>query len=288
MGTGNGNTGGVAYTALYAQANGRGFAGYINLGRNNPDGWPTYNGLIGDTYVYDEQLSPADLLRVQNSVRVAMGIGLAAKATTIGFFTDSDQLNLDGRDVLAAVNFYDPARIGDGQRTVGVIQGVDFDDFRNNVDDTGSPITLLAGAVGTTLSTVIPQSPGREFYSPNALFGTFLPGSLDNTEAENLANGGAYYQTGDTGTLTFAFSGITEPTAVEVQMIGGGAWDQGGVLTATVGNVVGTTIVENASTGAQLLTFVTTTDASGGLVIDLAETGNRYVILSGMTVTVAH
>jgi hypothetical protein len=32
---------------------------------------------------------------------------------------------------------------------------------------------------------------------------------------------------------------------------------------------------------------VTTTDASGGLGIDLAETGNRYVILSGMTITAA-
>ena len=75
MGTGNGNTGGQPYTALYAQANGRSFAGYINLGRNNPDPWPTYNGLIGDTYVYDEQLSPAELLVVQDQVRAAMGIG---------------------------------------------------------------------------------------------------------------------------------------------------------------------------------------------------------------------
>ncbi len=74
MGTGNGTTGGVAYTALYAQANGRGYAGYMNLGRNNPDGWPTYNGLIGDTYVYDEQLSGAALLTVQDDVRAAMVI----------------------------------------------------------------------------------------------------------------------------------------------------------------------------------------------------------------------
>ena len=75
MGTGNGNTGGQPYTALYPQANGRSYAGYMNLGRNNPDGWPTYNGLIGDTHVYDEQLSGAALLAVQDDVREAMGLG---------------------------------------------------------------------------------------------------------------------------------------------------------------------------------------------------------------------
>jgi len=68
MGTGNGNTGGQPYTALYPSANGRGYAQYINLGGNDPDAWPTYNGLIGDTIVFDEQLSPAALLKVQNQV----------------------------------------------------------------------------------------------------------------------------------------------------------------------------------------------------------------------------
>ena len=75
MGTGNGNTAGQPYTALYPSANSRTYAQYINLGGNDPDPWPTYNGLIGDTYVYDEQLSGAALLAVQDDVRAAMGIG---------------------------------------------------------------------------------------------------------------------------------------------------------------------------------------------------------------------
>ncbi|NQT38760.1 MAG: hypothetical protein HQ581_14795, partial [Planctomycetes bacterium] len=78
MGTGNGNTAGQPYTALYPSANGRGYAQYINLGGNDPDGWPIFNGLIGDTIVYDEQLSPAALLAVQDQVRADMGIGGAA------------------------------------------------------------------------------------------------------------------------------------------------------------------------------------------------------------------
>ena len=74
MGTGSGNTAGQPYTALYPSANGRGYAQYINLGGNDPDGWPIFNGLIGDTVVFDEQLSPADLLVVQDQIRSAMNI----------------------------------------------------------------------------------------------------------------------------------------------------------------------------------------------------------------------
>jgi hypothetical protein len=74
MGTGNGSTAGQPYTALYPSANGRGYAQYINLGGNDPDGWPIFNGLIGDTVVYDEQLTGGALLAVQDEVRDAMGI----------------------------------------------------------------------------------------------------------------------------------------------------------------------------------------------------------------------
>ncbi|MBW8014971.1 MAG: hypothetical protein FVQ82_02215 [Planctomycetes bacterium] len=79
IGTGNGNTGGETYTALYAQANNRAHGSAISIGRGwRADNWSTYNGLIGDTYVFDEQLSAAALLRVQDAVRAAMGIGRPA------------------------------------------------------------------------------------------------------------------------------------------------------------------------------------------------------------------
>ncbi|MBW8016382.1 MAG: hypothetical protein FVQ82_09360, partial [Planctomycetes bacterium] len=85
MGTGNGSTGGGAYTALYAQAPDRPYGGYINIGSNNPDTWPTYNGLIGDTIVFDEQLSPEELSDVRNQVLAAMGI-----RGSIGYDFDPD------------------------------------------------------------------------------------------------------------------------------------------------------------------------------------------------------
>ena len=209
----------------------------------------------------------------------------------------STLLNLSGRDVLAAVNFWDPDRVAEGQLTVGVIQGVDFDDFSCNTDDTGSPIALSAGAAGATLSTVIAQEPGREFGHgelgsvDGTQIGTFTPQNADNIEAEKLAQGGAYFQDKIGTTMTFSFGPSYANTTVEVQMLGGGMWDKGdnpgsskGILTASVGgDDLG--YVEDKGYNIQLSTFETTTDGNGDLLIDLTLTGDRFAILAGMTVT---
>jgi len=47
---------------------------------------------------------------------LVLAMAPAAQATTVDF-TSSTQLNLAGRDVLAAVNFYDPDRSGDGNHS---------------------------------------------------------------------------------------------------------------------------------------------------------------------------
>ena len=210
----------------------------------------------------------------------------------------SAQLNLTDRAVLAAVNFYDPDREASGARTVGVIQGVDFYDFMVNVDDTGSPIPLsdgAPGAPGATLSTVIAQSPGREFEGAagsvsGTQIGAFSPVSADNTEAERLANCGAYFQDKIGCTLTFAFGAGWANTAVQVQMLGGGHWNKEpevpymGVITASVDGVdLG--YVEDQGYNMQLSTFETTTDGDGNLLIDLTLTGDRYAVLAGFIVT---
>ncbi len=67
------------------------FAHAINIGRNNPDGWTAFNGLIGDTYVYGEQLSTAEREALELKVWQDMGIGEAeisgiAAPRTAGFF----------------------------------------------------------------------------------------------------------------------------------------------------------------------------------------------------------
>ena len=226
---------------------------------------------------------------------LVLALAPAAQADTI-VQTSSEDLNLAGRDVLAAVNFHDPARVGDGNVTVdNPIQGVTFDNFDCTTDDTGSPIALSTGA---TLSTVISQGFGREFYNP-PVFGTFT--GPDATEAENLANGGMYFQDSVGATLTFAFGGSYADTAVEVQMLGGGGWartDRTGELVMSVDGVELGGLEDRGT--PDLLTFLATTDNSGNLVIDVVndysslstpppgDDGNRqYTMLTGTIVTAA-
>ena len=233
---------------------------------------------------------------------LALSLAPTAQAEPVEYvdFTGdaSALLNLTGRDVLAAVNFWDPDREGDGSRSVdNPIQGVTFDNFRSDVDDAGS-FALTSVAAGATLTTVISQGDGREFKGDNSAdgntnqtqIGTFSA-SADNTEAERLAQGGAYYQDHTASDLTFAFGAGYANTTVEVQMLGGGVWNKEpedpnmGILTASVSGVdLG--YVEDQGYNMQLSTFETTTDGNGDLLIDLTLTGDRYAILAGMIVTV--
>lgn len=48
----------VAFTPK--QSGTEGFKGWINIGRNNPDGWSTFNGYIGDTFVYRTALTATE------------------------------------------------------------------------------------------------------------------------------------------------------------------------------------------------------------------------------------
>jgi len=53
----------------------RGYGSFINVGRNNPDGWTTYNGNIGDVFLYKTALSPSDrtLLEKHLATRLMSG-----------------------------------------------------------------------------------------------------------------------------------------------------------------------------------------------------------------------
>lgn len=238
-------------------------------------------------------------LSLAAAVAAAFTLAPVAQAGTV-IQSSSADLNLTGRTVLAAVNFYDPNRIAEGQRTAGVIQGVDFDDFRVNVDDTGSAIPLSGGVAGATLSTVFQSGFGREWGSDPTALGFSGP---DATEAENYVNGGINFEDSQTATLTFAFGASYALTDVEVQMPGGGVWNRNerdGKLVMSVDSGAGLVevgeLVDRGIPNYELLTFNATTDASGGLVIEVVndwhelapDTGQRqYAFLMGTTVTAA-
>jgi hypothetical protein len=59
------------------------FAQYINIGRNNPDGWTAFNGLIGDTYVYTNALSDADRISLEANIASSMGMASVPEPASI-------------------------------------------------------------------------------------------------------------------------------------------------------------------------------------------------------------
>ncbi len=62
-------------TTPYAGGNGGGLFGtYITVGRNWPDGWTTYNGKIGDVFVYTTALPSADRIQLETSLGTKFGI----------------------------------------------------------------------------------------------------------------------------------------------------------------------------------------------------------------------
>jgi len=75
------NGGNGALTALDPLWNGggTGFWSYVNVGRNNPDGWSTFNGNIGDVAVYKGALDTAD--------REALEASLTGKYGTAAVYT---------------------------------------------------------------------------------------------------------------------------------------------------------------------------------------------------------
>jgi len=215
-----------------------------------------------------------------------LALAPAARAVTIEL-TDSGQMNLTGRDVLAAANFYDDNRMGNGHREVGIIQGVEFDDI-SIVDDTAAPFTLLAGG---TLTTTITNTDGREFSNDPADLALSGP---DAIEAENFANCAWHLNHGNTTGLDFSFGAGYANTDVEVQLHGGGVWgrvDKWGILTAWVDGVEKGSLYDRRT--PDMLTFSATTDASGDLLVDVVQTwggagGDRmWNTLAGITVTVA-
>lgn len=57
-------------TTQYGGGNGQGaFGTYITVGRNSPDAWSVYNGLVGDVFVYKAALGDSDRIQLENDLR---------------------------------------------------------------------------------------------------------------------------------------------------------------------------------------------------------------------------
>lgn len=61
-----------------------GFWSYINVGRNEPDGWTTFNGNIGDVFLYKTALSESELGQLESVLRPRFGIVLRTITASAG------------------------------------------------------------------------------------------------------------------------------------------------------------------------------------------------------------
>lgn len=59
---------GAGLTSLTPGSSGRDYANYINVGRNNPDGWTAFNGYLGDVYFYTNVISETDRVAVEDNL----------------------------------------------------------------------------------------------------------------------------------------------------------------------------------------------------------------------------
>ena len=215
----------------------------------------------------------------------------AAQADTIDF-TSSTQLNLTGRDVLAAVSFYDSTRgnvLYDATPTptfyqdiedtlvTGTIQGVTIQNFDWQVS------TTLSLSDGGTLELTNLNTPIGRANFVGSIFGA------NGDEQEQAGRFATDFLTDNNGPTigTLTFTGLPVSTDVEVQMTGGGAWEAGSILSAQIDGVEMGIITSkgNATYGVELLTFAGTTDSLGGLEIDLTSSNKYKVGVNGVIVT---
>ena len=222
---------------------------------------------------------------------LVLALASAAQAGTVDF-TSSTQLNLAGRDVLAAVSFHDSTRgnvlyetlptfYQDVENTLvtAPIQGVTIQNF-----DWQASTTLSLSAGGTLELTNLNNPIGRA----NFVGSIFGANGDEQEQAGRFATDILTDNNGPTiGTLTF--TGLPVSTDVEVQMTGGGAWEAGSILSAQIDGVEMGIITSkgNATYGVELLTFAGTTDSLGGLEIDLTTSDKYKVGINGVIVTVA-
>lgn len=79
-----------------------GFWSYINVGRNEPDGWTTFNGNIGDVFLYKTALSESELGQLESILRPRFGIVLRTITASAGpngsINPEGNVLVLDGQD----------------------------------------------------------------------------------------------------------------------------------------------------------------------------------------------
>ncbi len=78
-----------------------GYANHINVGRNDPDGWTTFNGNIGDVFLYDIALSDAERLQLEGDLYAKFGIGTTGNYTVTATAGEGGTISPSGSVMVA-------------------------------------------------------------------------------------------------------------------------------------------------------------------------------------------
>jgi hypothetical protein len=170
------------------------FKHYINLGRNDPDGWTAFNGNIGDVFLYKSALSDAERDTLQNAMASKFGIVLPVFVSLSGKVTLADGATpVAGATVTAAgAETFTGVTAADGTYSIRVAGGA-------------SPVAYSVSATKASYTTSTAQSVN---VSTTGVVGVDLRISLINAiqgyvkKADGSPIPNAVVQVGDAGPAT--------------------------------------------------------------------------------------
>jgi hypothetical protein len=123
------------------------FKHYINLGRNDPDGWTTFNGQIGDVFLYKNALTDTERETLQGAIAAKFGIVLPVFVSISGKVTLADGTTpVAGATVTATgLETFTATTAADGTYSVMVVGGA-------------TPVNYSVSATKVSYTTSTPQS----------------------------------------------------------------------------------------------------------------------------------
>jgi hypothetical protein len=129
------------------------FADFINVGRNDPDGWTTFNGDIGDVFVYKVALTDTEREQLEADLSARFGMGAAQDVADIAALKAEPEGSLVRLTGIETV-IYAPVNSGAARSTtffyIGETQGLGGLRVADKVSDSlalGNQVTNLTGYV---------------------------------------------------------------------------------------------------------------------------------------------
>ncbi|HEU5070815.1 MAG TPA: hypothetical protein VFV96_10455, partial [Verrucomicrobiae bacterium] len=210
------------------------FQHYINVGRNNPDGWTAFNGNIGDVFLYKTALTDGERQQLEATLMAKFGAPLppkyAWKGSNNGNWSNPANWNDSVPGVGNLATFSDTNTAGATVQldTAITVKGIEFNNLVPNttiastlgntltLDDgkstynTRAPILVDGGA--HTISAAVDAWAGIELTGPGKLTisGTTSIGTYSVVNPALVVSGGGELELDGASTLTFTRGALVQ------------------------------------------------------------------------------